>query len=416
MIKKLKTKFVLTIMVFVTIIIAAFVIFTTVIPYQKRNEDAKLFLNMIAENGGVRVTPEISLGKPIRHNDDTPPQSSSERSMFNNANIATAHFNSTGVLLRWFSDRQDLFDQEYIISTAAEVVAKNKEFGIINGQYFLLKNQDSGYLVILMDNSVAFANSRSSFLIACVAGIVIWLMFFALTMWLVEKMVTPVRDAFARQRQFISDAGHELKTPISVIGANANVLQSEIGENKWLGYINDETHRMENLVKSLMTLAAVDDKDDKTGHYTFDLSKAAMSICLPFESLAFEKGIIMDFDVAENIYFTGNEEKIKQVVSILLNNAVKYGEENGRIEVRLYRERKKIVLSVYNTGQGIKPDELNMIFERFYRSDKARSRDGQSYGLGLAIAKAVVEEHNGTIRAASDFGRWVNFTAEFPVK
>ena len=141
-----------------------------------------------------------------------------------------------------------------------------------------------------------------------------------------------------------------------------------------------------------------------------------MSIALPFESLAFKKGIIIDFAVENNLVFSGNEENIKQVVSILLNNAVKYGEENGKIKVALQRERKKIILSGYNTGQGIKSDELALVFERFYRADKARTREGQSYGLGLAIAKSAVLKHGGSIYADSEFGKWVKFTAEFPVK
>ena len=404
-------------MVFVTVIIMAFIASITVIPHFERTDSAKNFLSILAENNGARPGPAFTPVRPGgKPGDSNIPKKNDSRNMFDNANIATAYFDHNGVLLQWFSDRQDLFDEEYVLTAAAQVVKNNKEFGVIDNQYFILKQKPDGYLVILMDNAVNFANEKSTFLIVCIASVGIWVAFLILTVWLVDRMIAPVQDAFSRQRQFISDAGHELKTPISVIGANANVLQSEIGENKWLGYITDETRRMENLVKSLMVLTSMENAADNNSHYRFDFSKAVMSIALPFESLAFEKGIIIDFAVEDNLVFSGNEEKLKQVVSILLNNAVKYGEENGKIKVALQRERKKIILSVYNTGQGIKSDELALVFERFYRADKARTREGQSYGLGLAIAKAAVLEHGGSIYADSEFGKWVKFTAEFPVK
>lgn len=416
MIKKLKRKFLLTIMFFVTVIIVSFVTFITVLPARERNKEAKNFLDMLADNNGVRSSIMMQPSRDPSFDGSRVPPSEDKNNLFYMSNIATAHFDKNGVMLQWTSDRQDLYDETYLLNTAAKVLEKSDDFGITDGQYYLVKATKSGYLVILMDNSAAFDAQRNTFIFSCAAGIAIWIAFLLMAVFLVDKMTLPVSTAFQKQRQFISDAGHELKTPISVISANANVLEGEIGKNKWLDYINNESRRMEYLVKNLMALAAVDGSDENLNHFMFDFSKAVMSVCLPFESYAFEKGIVMDFDVAEEIYINGNEEKLKQVVSILLSNAVKYGNENGVIKVMLSKERKKTVLSVFNTGQGIANEDKDMIFERFYRADKARSRSGQSYGLGLAIAKAICDEHSAVIRAESEYGKWARFTVELPFK
>lgn len=405
-------------MCFVTVIVVAFVGFVNIVPAVEHNREAKNFLTMLAQNDGKRPLPKDDFAemKPDLHNSATGKPPFEENSTFFMSNIATARFNRYGVFMQWSSDREDIYSRSYVLTAAEEILAKDRSFGIMDNQYYMVSSTADGCVVILMDNSVQFAGRRKTLLISCLGGIAVWIAMLLLSIWLVDRMTRPVAVSFARQRQFISDAGHELKTPISVIGANASVLESEVGHNRWLGYINDETRRMEQLVKGLMTLAAVDDVSDKTSHSLFDLSKAAMSICLPFESLAFEKGIIIDTDIPQNIQFVGNEEQLKQLVSILLNNAVKYGSENGIIKITLAKERKRVVLTVYNTGKGVPQQELANIFERFYRVDKARSRDGQSYGLGLAIAKAVCEEHGGRIFAESEYGSWIKFTAELPAK
>ncbi|MBQ9083512.1 MAG: hypothetical protein IJY28_08440, partial [Clostridia bacterium] len=216
-----------------------------------------------------------------------------------------------------------------------------------------------------------------------------------------------------QQRRFIADAGHELKTPIAVISANSNVLQSEIGENRWLTHIQNETGRMETLVRQLMTLAQIDQVDRIIEHQPFNASQAVMRSALPFETLAFEKGIVLNTYIQPNITMTGREDQICQLVGIFVNNAIRYGAENGEIRVLLTRVRKKITLSVYNTGIGVAEEERTKIFDRFYRVDKARSRSGGNYGLGLAIAKAILEEHGAQIAVEGEYGKWVRFVMTF---
>lgn len=411
MIKKLKIKFLLTIMFFVTVIIASLVAVISVVPVQRGREEARTFLERIAEvPTDAPNTPSFQIEpKPMQRPEL---DFGKENNMFSISNLVTAQLDKSGNLLSWFSDRQDLYDEEYIKAAADRILNDGKDFGTLDGQYYLLTESPGGYYLALLDNSVAFENSRNTLVLALISGAGAWVLLFILAVFLVNKMTKPVAMAFEKQKRFVSDAGHELKTPLAVISANANVLESEIGENKWISYIQTETGRMDSLVKNLMELASIEDDSKASKHSDFDLSKAVLSAGLPFESLAFEKGTVIQFEVQPDVIYQGSEEQIKQLVTILLSNAVKYGNERGIIRVSLSAERKKISLNVYNTGQGIENEEKNKIFDRFYRVDKARSRQSGSYGLGLAIAKAVVEEHNGKISVDSEYGKWVCFNVQ----
>lgn len=412
MIKRLKRRFLFTIMFFVTAIIASLITVVSVVPIQRDRREARAFLERITEMPqNSALTDKIPRDIPSEPKPMQRPMSEfdKENDIFSISNLVTAQVDADGSVISWFSDRQDLYDEEYISSAAEKIIGRNEDFGTIDGQYYVLKENNDGYFIALVDNSVAIQSSRRNLIIGLSAGTVSWVLLLILAVFLVNKMIQPVVTAFEKQKQFVSDAGHELKTPIAVVAANANVLENEIGENKWLSYIKTETNRMDSLVKNLMELAKIDDASKVSRHCEFNVSNAVLSAGLPFESLAFEKGTVINFEVQSNIVYKGDEEQIKQLVTILLSNAVKYGNERGVIRVTLSKERKKISLSVFNTGQGISTEEKNKIFDRFYRVDKARSRESGSYGLGLAIAKAIVDEHGGKIGVESKQGEWIRF-------
>lgn len=433
MIKKLKYKVLATIMFFVTIIIVAFVCTVTFVPAKQNDKQAEAFLRLTAKLSKTADMSRASEGgekdfqKPSSHSEEPFPENGepmikpfpvNDRNPFMFANMITAILDSSGNVISWFSHRSDLYDEEYIQDAAEQLLESSKEFGKFDSQYYLLlKSADSSedtYTLLLLDNSVGFASMKRFFILSTASGVTVWVVLLLLAIFLVDKMTHPVSAAFEKQRRFIADAGHELKTPISVISANASVLKSEVGENKWLSYINTETRRMELLVKDLMSLASIEDRENTSQHLDFDLSNAVLTSALPFESLAFEKGIMIEFDVTENLHICGNRSRIEQLVTILLSNAVKYGRQQGLIRLSLTHEQKKAVLRIYNTGQGIEPDEKDRIFDRFYRADKARSRESGSFGLGLAIAKAITEEHNAHISVENRYGEWIEFTVTFP--
>ena len=237
------------------------------------------------------------------------------------------------------------------------------------------------------------------------------LIILVVTLKITSWIIKPVIESFNKQKQFIEDASHELKTPIAVIMANAEELENEPNEAKWLNNIKSESERMSELVSQLLDLAKLENKELKIEYTDNDLSKIIERTVLTFESLMYENNIKLDYKISENIKFKCNSIQMKQLVAILLDNAIKHSSENGEIKVLLTKEKNNIVLQVSNKGKEISKEIQEKIFERFYRADESRNRDSKRYGLGLAIAKNIVTNHNGKISVKSENG-YTTFTVK----
>ncbi len=254
---------------------------------------------------------------------------------------------------------------------------------------------------------------------ACLAiGIVSLGAFLLLGILFARWAVKPVEKSWKEQRQFVSDASHELKTPLTVILTNAELLQQpEYDPEKKAGFASNilvMAGQMRGLVESLLDLARVDNGMAGKVWSQFDISQCAEDAILPFEPIYFEKGLELISFIDKGILVNGSQNHFRQVVDILLDNAQKYSDSPGTVLVRLQRQsRGQCLLSVSNPGAPIAPQDLQNIFKRFYRADQARSRDG-SYGLGLAIAERIVLEHRGRIWAESR-GGWNNFYVSLPI-
>jgi signal transduction histidine kinase len=222
-------------------------------------------------------------------------------------------------------------------------------------------------------------------------------------------MTAPIKKAFDKQRRFISDASHELKTPLTIISANIDVLKNEIGENQRLTHIKFQSERMNELVLDLLSLAKISEGNTSIIRNKFNISGSVLNTALEFESRAFEEEKKYSYDIEENIEYIGDERQVKQLVSILIDNAIQYSDANGQIKVSLRTQGGYINISVFNTGTGVPENEKKKIFERFYRTDESRSRETGGYGIGLSIAEAIAESHNGKITVSGEYMKWIRF-------
>ena len=243
--------------------------------------------------------------------------------------------------------------------------------------------------------------------------------FFLISLFLSHLALKPVEEAWRQQRQFVADASHELKTPLTVILANTGIVEGHSGDTvasqaKWISYIREEAQRMKGLVEDMLFLARHDDARQPAKFQPCSLSDLVTGCVLRFESVAFEAGVELESDIQPGLTLQGDADCLERLVMILLDNGVKYAGEPGRVERTLRRRQERPVLAVTNTGPPIPPEHLEHLFQRFYRVDGSRSRKEGGYGLGLAIAQTIVQDHRGQIEVTSGERKGTCFTVTLP--
>ncbi len=303
----------------------------------------------------------------------------------------------------------DELSQETAQKYISKILDSKAETGTLNQYQFYQLKKDNGTLMVLTDKSAEIDMLNKLIRTTVTIGAAAFLLLSVAAFFLSVQIVKPLRIAFEKQKQFVSDASHELKTPVTVISANADVLSGEIGENKWLTYIKSQTERMNVLVNDLLNLTRLENNTADFIRVDFNLSKAVVNTALPFECQAFETNKKFIVDVDKDIMINGSEKHIKQMAAIFIDNALKYSGDGGTVRVTLKNAGDKKIFTVFNTGKGIHESEKDKIFERFYRSDESRNRATGGYGLGLAIAKSIIDKHKFKISVDTREGESVSF-------
>jgi len=307
---------------------------------------------------------------------------------------------------------KDVYSEEDLIRIAREILNENRTSGKTDHLIYIVAQRPDYTLVAFMDNTVAEGSMSTllrNFLIVGGAAIVVLLI---ISFIIASRIVRPLEESDRKQRQFISDASHELKTPVAVISTNAELLAREIGKNEWLANIRYENERMGVLIKQLLDLSRTENAEVPMEQV--DFSRLVAGETLAFETLAFENGKEIQSEIEDGITLTGNRIQLTQLISVLLDNAIRHS-TGAEIRVFLKRQGHHAVLNVVNEGDEIPREKMEHLFDRFYRVDEARNSDGQHYGLGLSIAKAVAEKHGGSIHVSCPEGR-ILFTVSLPIK
>lgn len=315
--------------------------------------------------------------------------------------FATRHFtvlfNANGEVEKTFTESIYSISADDAIEYANQVLEEGKERGWISSYRYKVFFTELGRGVVFVDGSMSRSSLMQStwisgiVLLGC-AALVLILIFF-----LSKKAVKPIAESYEKQKQFITNANHELKTPLTLILANVELAESELGKNEWLDDIRVVGNRMSELVNQLVALSRMDEEGKKLNISRVDLSELVEDTVSEFESLAKEKNKKLVSNVEKEILLSADEALLYRLVGILMDNAIKYCDNAGEIAVTLRRTRRTI-LTVENTYSAVDELELNRLFDRFYRADESRQFTG-GYGVGLSMAKAIVEKHKGEIIA-----------------
>jgi len=316
---------------------------------------------------------------------------------------------------------ENIEDTAELSAILRECLSQNSSEGSITSYHLRYLRRDNGFFtkIAFVDISMeqaALKAMMSAYLQITLAALVLLL---AVSVVLSRWVTRPVERAWAQQRQFLSDASHELKTPLTVILSNAELMESSPLEEKqarWADNIHSEAGRMKSLVEEMLTLARADNMVRTAVYSEVNLSDVAADSALLFEPMAFEVGKPLEYDIAEGVIVIGDSDKLRQLISILLDNAIKYGKDGGVIRLTLTKTDRQIWLQVSNENAGdpIPPDQLSRLFERFYRADASRG-EKSGFGLGLPIAQSIAAEHKGTLKAESDMAG-TRFTFTMPLR
>ena len=391
MIKKLRIKFVAICMALVTAVLAT--VLLSICVATRRNisslSDQTLRRALLEETVGGFTKPQFPLGEE-------------DRVLLPYFTVSL--FGSTAYVTAGTYD--DLENTEVLQDILNQCLAQNAQEGVISQYHLRYRLQDNGFYtrIAFVDMSMEMAvvaRMMGSYLAIAGAALLLLLgVSILLSFWVTR----PVDRAWRQQRQFLSDASHELKTPLTVILANAELLEEvpmEDGPARWVDNIHASAGRMRTLVEQMLTLARADNAAPTVPMGEVDLSELAADTALAFEAVAFEAGKELQYDIAPEIRVLGDGEKLRRLISVLLDNAVKYGAEGRPIRMTLTRTERQARVQVENDGPPIPPEQLSRLFERFYRADASRG-EKSGFGLGLSIAAAIASEHKGTLKAESD--------------
>lgn len=391
--KKLRIKVFITLFTMLSIFSILVLVFNNIREYSRQKDE-------------IRRVIERNERRPIPNSNDIFDPTKDmmfQRNVFVDYDVYLFSLNSNGSInsiLKYSYESSD--NSKDVINYANKILLDNddEDINIFFNKYSYKKANN---LLIIVDNSYQ-SNRVIKYIISSICVfIIIEVIAFILSRYLTKWIVKPVEDSFDREKRFIGDASHELKTPIAVIMASADAYEQD-KDKKWLLNIKSESDRMNKLVTDLLDLNSLENNQKELKKEELNLSKVVESSLLAYESLFYEKKLKFDYDIKDNIVCEFNENKIRELISILVDNAIKFSKEHGHVNVELYKD-KDIYLKVLNKGEEIPLEERDKIFDRFYKVDKSRNRKSNSYGLGLSIAKKIVELHNGEISVDCSKGK-----------
>lgn len=392
MVRKLRVKFILAAMLSLIAVLSVIIIAVNMINYHSIVDEADKTISILMTPGNFFGEENT---KPIA------PFPRDKRPISPEMPYETRFFTVSYDGERYLADIGHIaaVDSNAASIMAEKVLNGGKFSGFLNNYRFLVTKSDNQTKIIFLDCTRPLSNFRTFLTVSCLISLAGLLGVFILLVVLSGRIIKPLAVAFEKQKRFITDAGHEIKTPLTVISADTDVLEMEIGENEWLQDIRKQTAHLSRLTHNLIYLSRMQEENTELKKIDFPLSDVVNDIALSFQAICITQDKQFSIDIENAITFNGDEHAVRQLITILLDNAVKYSEDGGYIRVSLVKQNRFVCLSVENSSLCINREDLPHIFDRFYRVDSSRNSKSGGYGIGLSIAKAVVDSHKGKITA-----------------
>lgn len=413
MIRKLRRKFMFAAMGSLLVVLLLIEGIAAGLNYYKISTDADRILGVLKENEGrfPLAQPPEKPGKEKGPMDGgwMTPELPYESRYF------SVVFDQKGTVISTDTGKIAGIDPKEAAEYGKQVMESGKERGFIGIYRYGLEDSKTQVRVIFLDCRRNLSTFHHFLLDIVAVTLVGLLAVFVLLFCFSARIVKPFSENYEKQKRFITDAGHELKTPLTIIDADAQVLEMDVGENEWLKDIQTQTGRLAELTNQLILLSRMEEEQAKTIWTDVLLSDVAEETVGTFRSLAMTQEKVLESQIEPLLSIKGDEKAIRRLLGILLDNAVKYTEKNGRIQVTLERQKKRIRLSVFNTTKEITRQQTEHLLERFYRTDTSRNSETGGYGLGLSIAAATVEAHKGKITVSTEDEKSLRVTVTFPI-
>lgn len=394
MIKKLRTKFIIMSTVSLLVLLVIIVLSSNLLAYREMVKDADNILSMISDRGGRRD----NMSPPEKIKKDFPKIQSPEVMYEARFFVANVRINEQEKSVN--TENIIMVDDELAMDYTNVVLEKSSKCGFIGDFRFKKVDKGDEMLIFFLDCGRKLHTFKNTLIINCLISFAGFIIISIIIVFYSKKIVGPVSESYEKQKQFISIAGHEIKTPLTIIDADSEVLRMDIGEdNEWLEDICKQTSRLAQLTNDMLSLSRMDAGKTQSSMIKFPISDVIYETVQSFQTLARSNGHEIESDILSDISYLGDERGIRQLVGILLDNAIKYSIDDTPVKLCFERKGHSLILSVQNKSEHYEPEQIDKFFDRFYRTEKSRASEKGGYGLGLSIAKAIVELHKGKITA-----------------
>lgn len=408
MIKKLQKKFIFLSMSAFLLVLVVIITGINIVNWNAVVHEADDLLAVLSENKGAFPMGPGDLGHRL-------PPGMSPEIPYESRYFSVTLDSHTGSVIQAETSRIVSVDTAQAIEYAKDVLRDGKVRGFTDSFRYVIRAEDAFIRITFLDCGRRLDAFQNFLLASAGISLIGYLVVFALIVFFSTRIIRPISESYEKQKRFITDAGHEIKTPLTIINADADVLAMELGENEWLEDIQKQAKRLTALTNDLVMLSRMEEAENTMQMIEFPFSDVVCETSASFQALAQTQGKDFQCEIQPMLTLRGNEKAIGQLVTILLDNALKYSPVNGTVSLTAERQNRTLRLSVYNTTTNeIPKDSLPLLFDRFYRADPSRNSDTGGHGIGLSVAKAIVTAHNGKIQATTEDGHSLHITAAFP--